>query len=521
MSVLQVLFLGQSRVDALDAELRRAGYAPAFRCVDRGTDLQAALDSTADIAFCDSVSGECGAMQTLRAIQARGIDLPVIVVSGDIPDSEILAALWAGAADHLTRGDLKRLNAAVAREMRAVTNRRERSRLEEQVRQSQKMEAVGRLAAGVAHDFNNLLTIITGYSDLLLAQGNLGEMQRTGLDEIRRASERGGTLTNQLLSFSRRRPLESRRVSLNDLLLGMERMLRRLIGEDINLVTLPAAVPDTIECDAGRLEQVILNLAVNARDAIVSGKQPRGGTLTIETGTVTVGKRPQSRHLAVPAGRYVMLSVIDTGIGMDVETCKHAFEPFFTTKAPGSGTGLGLATAYGTIHQMGGAIGISSEPGRGTTVRIYLPLAAEKSRGRKSGASPKATPARGETILVVEDDARVRKLIVGVLRGHGYVVLEATRGQEALRCAREHKGKLDLAVVDVVMPEMSGPEVVQQLTTLFPGMHVLFISGYGDEAIVHHRIPESGAAFLQKPFLPDSLARKVREVLDPRGEMAI
>src|SRR5579883_523142 len=249
MAVLQVLFLGKSRVDSLDAELRRAGYAPSFRCVDGGPDLAAALDGTADIAICDAVSGECGAIQTLRAIQERGIDLPVIVVSGDLPDSEILGALWAGAADHLTRWDLKRLNAAVAREMRGVTNRRERARLEEQVRQSQKMEAVGRLAAGVAHDFNNLLTIITGYSDLLLAQGNLSELQRTGLDEVRRAADRGGTLTNQLLSFSRRRPLEARRVSLNELLLGMERMLRRLIGEDIKLITIPAASPDLVECD--------------------------------------------------------------------------------------------------------------------------------------------------------------------------------------------------------------------------------------------------------------------------------
>jgi two-component system cell cycle sensor histidine kinase/response regulator CckA len=520
MAVLQVLFLGQSRVDALDAELRRAGYEPSFRCVDQCSDLSAALESTWDIAICDSVAGECGAIQTLRTIQERGIDLPVIVISGNISDSEILAALWAGAADHLTKGDLKRLNAAVARELRSVTMRRERVRLEEQIRQSQKMEAVGRLAAGVAHDFNNLLTIVTGYSDLLLAQGNLSDLQRTGLEEIRRAADRGGALTNQLLSFSRRRPLETRRISLNDLLLRMERMLRRLIGEDINLITLPSASPDTVECDPGRLEQVILNLAVNARDAIALEKQRRGGTLTIETSTVTVGKRPLSGHLSVPPGRYVSLSVTDTGIGMDEETRKHLFEPFFTTKAPGSGTGLGLATAYGTVHQMGGAIGITSEPGHGTTVQMYLPLAKDKGRPAKSKTSPKAMPARGETILVVEDDARVRKLIVGVLTAHGYTVLEATRGEEAIRCAKELKGKLDLALVDVVMPEMSGPEVVQRITPLFPEMRVLYVSGYGDEAIVHHRIPETGAAFLQKPFLPDALARKVREVLDPRGETA-
>jgi len=515
MAVLRVLFLGQGGVDALEAEMRRAGYDPVFRSVEHSSDLAAALDGSWDIAICDSVAGDCGAIQTLRVIQERGIDLPLIVVSGEIPDAEILAALWAGAADHLNQTDLKRLNAAVARELRSAAMRRERARLEEQVRQSQKMEAVGRLATGVAHDFNNLLTIVTGYSELLLASRNLDERQRTSLEEIRRAADRGGALTGQLLAFSRRRPLETRRISLNELLLGMERMLRRLIGEDINLVTIPAASPDTVECDPGRLEQVILNLAVNARDAMADG-----GTLTIETATASVGKGPQSGHLGVPAGRYVTLSVADTGSGMDEETRKHVFEPFFTTKAPGRGTGLGLATAYGTVNQMGGAIGISSEPGHGTTVQIYVPLAKEKGQAARLKPASKATSAHGETILVVEDDARVRKLIVGVLRGHGYTVVEAIRGEEALRRVREHKGKLDLAVVDVVMPEMSGPELVQKIHPLFPEMRVLFISGYVDEALVHHRIPESGAAFLQKPFLPDALARKVREVLDHRGNCA-
>jgi signal transduction histidine kinase len=504
--------LGEGDAGFVDAELRRGGYQPVIRCIDASAGLPAALDGNSDIAICDSVSGDLGALAALRAIQERSLDLPVIVVSGKIKDSEVVAALTAGAADHLTRGNLMRLNAAVARELRAVRLRRERIRLEEQFRQSQKMEAVGRLAAGVAHDFNNLLTIITGYSDLMLSQRVVDEAQRSGLEEIRRAAERGGALTYQLLAFSRRQPLEVRTFSLNELLLQMERMFRRIIGEDIHLVTIPAASPDTVQCDPGRLDQVILNLVVNARDAM-----PKGGKLTIETGNVQVGKSPSAGQLDVPPGPYATLSVTDTGIGMDAETRSHLFEPFFTTKHTGRGTGLGLATAYGMVHQIGGGIGVTSEPGHGTTVEIYLPRANDKGRVAKNKPASVRTLAGAETILVVEDEARVRKLIAGVLRGRGYTVVEATHGEEAVRCAKAHQGTIHLAVVDVIMPEMSGPDLVRQIAPLFPGMRVLYISGYTDEALVDHQIPASGESFLQKPFLPEALARKVREILD-KGE---
>jgi signal transduction histidine kinase/ActR/RegA family two-component response regulator len=507
--LLRVLFLGERQAELVAAELRRGGYEPSIRCACSKGDLDRALDANSDIAICNSVSGDCGALAVLRAIQERGLDLPVIVVSGKIKNSEIVAALSAGAADHLTRGSLMRLNAAVARELRAAKMRRDRLRLEEQFRHAQKMEAVGRLAAGVAHDFNNLLTIITGYSDLLLSRRAMDESERSGLDEIRRAAERGGALTYQLLAFSRRQPLEVRTISLNELLLQMERMVRRVIGEDIDLVTLPAASPDTVECDPGRLDQVILNLVVNARDAM-----PNGGKLIVETGNIQVAKSPSAEPVGVPPGRYVTLSVTDNGVGMDAETRSHLFEPFFTTKHPGRGTGLGLATAYGMIHQIGGDIGVSSEPGRGTAVQIYLPLAKDKGKAPKGKPAPVAKLAGAETILVVEDDARVRKLIAGVLRGRGYTVVEAAAGEEAIRRAKEHKGTVHLAVVDVVMPEMSGPDLIRQIAPLFPGMRVLYISGYTDEALEHHRIPESGESFLQKPFLPDALAKKVREILE-------
>ena len=513
---IRVLFIGETGADAVAAELQRGGYQPSFQQVSTAGQLQDALAGRWDIAISDFAGEEVGALEALRAIQDKGVDLPLIVVSGRIKDTEAVAALKAGAADHLTRRNLMRLNAAVEREIRAAGMRRDRNRLEEQFRQAQKMEAVGRLAGGVAHDFNNLLTVITGYSDMLLASRDLKDSQRTALEEIRRSAERGGALTHQLLAFSRRQPLEPRMVRINDLILQIEKLLRRLIGEDIELVTIPAAPDDVVEADPGRLEQVIMNLVVNARDAM-----PNGGKLTLETGSVQLSEAFSAKQLGVEPGRYVIVSVTDTGVGMSEETQSHLFEPFFTTKNPGRGTGLGLATAYGIIRQSGGAIRIISQPERGTTARIYLPSTQAGVPARVENASAPAGPLTGvEAILVVEDEARVRKLIVDVLTARGYRVLEATRGEDALRTARAHAGAIDLAVVDVVMPEISGPDLVRQLRPLRPDIRVLYISGYTDEAIVHHGIPESGAAFLQKPFLPDALARKVREVLDTRRNSA-
>jgi two-component system, cell cycle sensor histidine kinase and response regulator CckA len=512
---LRVIFIGESGSDAIAAELRRGGYEPAFQPIVSARQLMEALTTAWDVALSDFAVRDFGALQALSLIQDKGVDLPLIVITGKIKESDVLLVLKAGAADHLTRGNLMRLNAAVERELRAVSLRRERVRLEEQFRQAQKMEAVGRLAGGVAHDFNNLLTVITGYSDLLLGKPDLQQAQRTGLEEIRRSAERGGALTNQLLAFSRRQPLQARAIHLNELVLHIEKLLRRLIGEDVELVTIPAAGQDMVEADAGRLEQVIMNLVVNARDAM-----PDGGKLTIETGTVQLGASFSAKQLGVQPGAYVTISVVDTGTGMDEETKSHLFEPFFTTKSPGRGTGLGLATAYGIIRQSGGAIGLYSELGQGTTARIYLPRVEETAAADPDSDAANQHLDGVETILLVEDEARVRKLIVDILSAHGYRVLEATRGEEAVRLCRLHKSEIHLSVVDVVMPEMSGPDLVRTIAPLRPGMRVLYISGYTDEAIVHHGILRSGAAFLQKPFLPDALVRKVREVLDTRSNSA-
>src|SRR5581483_8999328 len=309
--------------------------------------------------------------------------------------------------------------------------------LEEQFRQAQKMEAVGRLAGGVAHDFNNLLTVITGYSDLLLGGTDLKESQRTALQEVRRSAERGGALTNQLLAFSRRQPLQTRLVHVNDLVMQIERLLRRLIGEDVELITIPAAGSDVVAADTGRLEQVIMNLAVNARDAM-----PNGGKLTIETGTRHLSEAVLAKQLGVEPGRFVTIAITDTGTGMDADTQSHLFEPFFTTKSASRGTGLSLATAYGIVRQSGGAIGFTSQVGAGTTAFLYLPMAEDRTEaaGERGTADERLTGA--ETILLVEDETRVRKLIVDVLAARGYRVLEATRGADAIRLCRISSARL-------------------------------------------------------------------------------
>jgi len=513
---LKVLYIGDAGAGAVQAELERGGFDATFRQVSGEADLLKSLISQFDIAVADFVPGVFGALEALRIVQERGIDLPLIVVSGKISEAEVQAVLKAGAADHLTRRNLMRLNAAVERELRGVRIRRERTKLEEQFRQAQKMEAVGRLAGGVAHDFNNLLTVITGYSDMLLASRDLQESHRTALQEIRRSAERGGALTHQLLAFSRRQPMETRSVHINELVMQIEKLLRRLIGEDIVLVTIPAASEASVDADPGRLEQVIMNLAVNARDAM-----PHGGQLTIETSVVQLDETFSAKNLGVRSGRHVVIAITDTGVGMDEKTRSHLFEPFFTTKSAGHGTGLGLATAYGIIRQSGGAIAFESEPGKGTTARVYLPVSETHKRLSAAESASLEMPVNGkETILVVEDETRVRKLMAGVLEARGYHVLEATRGEEALRLCQQHAGEIDLLVVDVVMPGMSGPEFVRRIVPLWPDMRVLYTSGYTDEAIVHHGIEESGAAFLQKPFLPDALARKVRQVLDTRSNSA-
>jgi len=507
---LRVLIISERDGDALQLidALHESGYTPSWERADTAAALREWLAHRWDLILATDESGRLSTLAALEILRETGADVPLVAISGRVPEETVLEALKAGAADYITRDHLPRLGVTVRRELSQAEGRRERSRLEQQFRQAQKMEAVGRLAGGVAHDFNNLLTIITGYAELIAASSALEPVERAALDEIQRAAERGGALTHQLLAFSRGQPFTPRTVALNALIVHMEKMLSRLIGEDIELVTVAAAEPATVCTDPGQLEQVVMNVAVNARDAM-----PSGGKLIVETANVVVDAAYAGPNVDLKAGSYLVLAISDTGMGMGPETIGHLFEPFFTTKAPGKGTGLGLATAYGIVKQSGGAISVYSEPGRGTTVKIYLP--SVEAPAAVEAAEPEPAPAaRGsETILVLEDEARVRKLICEVLAGRGYQVLEAVRGGDAIRLAAEHHGSIHLLLTDVVMPEMSGPQVLEQMRARQPNMKVLFMSGYTDEAMAHHGILDSSAPFLQKPFLPETLARKAREVL--------
>ena len=511
---LRVLIVSDREADALQLieRLRQNDYIPSTERVATAAALRDALAHRWDLVLATDQSLKLPTLAALEILHENGADTPLVAISERVPEESILEVLKAGAADYITRNHLSRLGVTVTREMRQAEGRRERGRLEQQFRQAQKMEAVGRLAGGVAHDFNNLLTVITGYAELLLSGRNLDVPQRTALEEIKRAAERGGALTHQLLAFSRGQPFTARVVQLNTLLVQMEKMLSRLIGEDVELITVPAAEPATIRTDPGQLEQVVMNLVVNARDAM-----PGGGKLIIETSNAEVDQTYAGPNVDLRPGSYVMLAISDTGMGMDPETVTHLFEPFFTTKAPGKGTGLGLATAYGIVKQSGGAISVYSEPGVGTTVKIYLPSAAAKPAAEPAEQAPASALRGSETILVLEDEARVRKLICEVLAARGYHVLEAVRGEQAIRLAQEHRGRIHLLLADVVMPEMSGPQALEQIRARHPNMKVLFMSGYTDEAMVHHGILDSGAPFLQKPFLPEALARKVREVLSSQA----
>ncbi|MGA2632000.1 MAG: response regulator [Terriglobia bacterium] len=383
-----------------------------------------------------------------------------------------------------------------------------RQKMEAQFHQAQKMEAVGRLAGGVAHDFNNLLTVINGYCQLLLERLDAESLCRKPIEEIHKAGERATSLTRQLLAFSRKQILAPQVTDLNAIVPDIEKMLRRLIGEDIELLTVLRPNLGKVKVDTGQIEQVLTNLVVNARDAM-----PQGGRITIETADVELDATYVQTRDGVTAGRYVMLAVSDTGHGMDAETQSHIFEPFFTTKEVGKGTGLGLATVYGIVKQSGGYVWVYSEPGEGTVVKIYLPR-VEEAQAAVEGRQPSA-PALGgnETILMAEDQDAVRVLVCEVLKSKGYKVLEASQGEEALRMAREHEGPIHLLVTDVVMPGMGGRDLARNLVALRPEMKVLYMSGYTGDAIVNHGVIEEGLAFIQKPFAPAALARKVREVL--------
>jgi signal transduction histidine kinase/ActR/RegA family two-component response regulator len=386
---------------------------------------------------------------------------------------------------------------------------------EKQLVQSQKLEAVGRLAGGISHDFNNLLTVILGYSDITLRQLRNDHPLRRNLEEIVRASERAAALTRQLLAFSRKQVMQPKVFDVNTVVTELEKMLRRMIGEDVELRVSLQSDLGNIKADPVQLEQVLMNLVVNGRDAM-----PKGGKLSIETTNVYLDESYARDHVSVEPGHYVMLAISDTGVGMDAETRQRIFEPFFTTKAPGKGTGLGLSMVYGIVRQSGGNIWVYSEEGRGTTFKIYFPRVTETAEEYKRAAATVPVPKGSETILLVEDADWVRKLARQVLEGAGYRVLEASSADAAISmCETSNNGtRIDLLLTDVVMPGMSGDDMSKRVLVKRPNLPVLYMSGYTDDAIVQHGVLEPGINFIQKPFSPDALALKVREVLDARSQ---
>ncbi len=485
-------------------ELRRGGFAPTHERVETEEALREALARQPwDVILSDYYLPLFDAPRALAILQATGTDLPFIVVSGSVGEDTAVAAMRAGATDYIMKDRLQRLPPAVGRALADAAVRRERVQLQRDLAQAQKLEAIGRLAGGVAHDFNNVLTAILGSAELLLLDTPPGASQREEVEIIRDAAVRAQELIRQLLAFSARQVLQPAVIDLNDLIKNVGRMLRRLIGEDLVLVTELAKDLGAVRVDPGQVEQVLVNLAVNARDAM-----PDGGRLIVRTDNVTATDSAE-----LPNGRYVVIEVADTGTGMDDATLGRVFEPFFTTKERGKGTGLGLATVYGIVRQSGGQISVTSAPGAGTTFRIHLPRVDAPVEAARTTA-PLAAPVAGtETILVAEDEQIVRALIRKVLEQAGYTVLLGDGGTEALQLAERHSGPIHLLVTDVVMPGMSGRELARRLLARRPDTKVLFLSGYADDAVERHGVLEPGTAFMQKPFTPGALATRVREVL--------
>jgi two-component system cell cycle sensor histidine kinase/response regulator CckA len=516
-SSVAVLLVDDDEEDALLtqdllAQIEGTRYRPDW--VGRYSDALAAVEHTSyDVCLVDYRLGPEDGIALVRELLANGFDTPIIVLTGLGDRTVDIEATSAGAADYLVKGEVTPalLERTIRYSMRRHADMRALRESEEGLRQGQRMEAVGRFAGGVAHDFNNMMSAVVGFSALVLDALEPENPLRRYVEEIQRAGERASDMTKQLLAFTRKQVLLPQVLDLNEVVTDVNGLLARLIGEDVELRSDLAPSLHPVEADAGQLEQVIVNLAVNARDAM-----PRGGTLTIATANREIAETDATaRQRDLEPGSYVELSVTDTGEGMDDATQRQIFEPFFTTKEEGKGTGLGLATAFGIVKQSGGHIAVESEPGRGTTFTICLPRVKAAALALAPAAAPAHVPGGGsETILLVEDEEVVRILEREVLERHGYTVLEATGPDHATELSRTHEGVIDLLLTDVVMPGMSGDKLAEHLLAERPGMKVIFASGYAADMIAQRGLLAPGTAFLPKPLTPASIAGKVREVLD-------
>ena len=516
---LRVLFADDSENDVLILlhALRKGGYQPLYERAWSAPMLQAALQKQAwDIVISDYEMPGFGGFEALEVVKASGIDVPFILVSAVVSEETAVMAMKAGAQDFLMKSKLARLAPAIERELREAQTRSAKKtteaalrQSEDQLRQAQKMDAVARLAAGVAHDFNNIITAISGYSSLIIERLESSDPMRKNAEQIEMCATMAAALTHQLLTFSRKEAVESSVLKLNDVIGNVEKMLKRLIGEDIDFRAILDPAVGHIKAAPGQIEQVVMNLTLNARDAM-----PKGGKVLVSTANLTLDENGARERSGLSPGKYVLLAVEDTGTGMTEEVKAHIFEPFFTTKPRGKGTGLGLATCFGIVKQSSGHIEVETQLGKGSTFKIYFPQVPDPDEPIAIGNGKAKVAGGKETVLLVEDEIFVRQLAATVLRERGYTVIEAANGAEGLFFAPQHQGKIDLVLTDVVMPVMNGKEMADALRKTHPDTKVLFTSGYSAEVIGHHGVLEPGIEFLQKPFQGSALARRVREVLD-------
>jgi two-component system, cell cycle sensor histidine kinase and response regulator CckA len=494
-------------------QLRRFGYDVAWERVETREAMAAALAAGSwDLVISDFSMPQFSAPEALALRHELGSDLPFLIVSGSIQEEDAVECLRQGADDFITKGRLARLGPAVERSLRESDERRARLLAEKRLQQAQKMEAIGQLAGGIAHDFNNLLGVILGYGELLSKDVLPADRRRKRVDEIMGAARRAAALTGQLLAFSRQQPVEARSLDLNAVVTGMASMLRSLIGEHVEVTTRLSEGLHLVRSNPGQIEQVLLNLAANARDAM-SG----GGRLIIETGNVDLDDMYVLSHPDASPGPHVLLTVSDTGHGMDAATVARVFEPFFTTKEPGKGTGLGLASVYGIVKASGGHVGIYSEPGRGTTFKIYLPRTEHAASAPPAPPGPEASrPMSSETVLLLEDESALRDVIREVLQEDGYTVIDGPEPEDAMAAAERHSGRIHLLLTDLVMPRLSGVQAAERVRAARPDVKILYMSGYTPAGAEHQAFLPEGHAYLQKPFSMDALLRKVRDTLESR-----